>query len=108
MISLHDFRKAVEFIKERDEAMNKINKVFTDEFEDSIFYPYFRYEHAMIELLVAATSDKYNTEDDINYFIYELDFGDSWKPGMITDKDGNDIKMATIEDLYNYIVSYKE
>ena len=104
MIKYEDFEKAIRFIDERAQAMSKLYKAFTDEFEDCIFYPYTRYETAMVELLVAATSEKYDTEDDIYYFIYDLDCGREWKPGMVTDEDGNDIKMGTIRDLYDYIV----
>ena len=39
----------------------------------------------------------------ISYFCYELDFGRDWKPGMITDIDGNDIKLQTIKNLFDYI-----
>lgn len=104
MIKYEDFEKAIRFIDERAQAMSRLNKALTDEFEDSIFYPYTRYETAMVELLVAATSEKYDTGEDIYYFIYDLDCGREWKPGMVTDKDDNDIKMGTIRDLYDYIV----
>lgn len=104
MIKYEDFEKAIRFIDERAQAMSRLNKAFTDEFEDSIFYPYTRYETAMVELLIAATSEKYDTREDIYYFIYDLDCGREWKPGMVTDKDDNDIKMGTIRDLYDYIV----
>lgn len=43
--------------------------------------------------------------DDFSYFVFELDFGSKWKEGMITDKDGNDIKMQTAEDLYDILIS---
>ena len=43
MISLHDFDKAIRFIDERNKGVEKVNKVFTEEFEDSVFYPYFKY-----------------------------------------------------------------
>ena len=103
MISLEQFNDAITFIEERDRAMVKVNDVFTEEFEDTIFYPYFRYEAAMIKLLIASVSDNYDATEDIEYFIYELDYGKKWTRGMITDQDGNDIKMQTVIDLYNYI-----
>jgi len=40
---------------------------------------------------------------DIEYFMYELDYGKKWKTGMITDKDGNDIDFSTAEKLYDYL-----
>ena len=41
---------------------------------------------------------------DISYFIYELEFGQEWEPGMIIDKSGNDIDLSTVEKLYDYLV----
>lgn len=41
---------------------------------------------------------------DISYFVYELDFGKDWEPGMITDKDGNDVDHSTAEKLYDWLI----
>lgn len=40
---------------------------------------------------------------DIDYFVYELDFGKSWEPGMITDIDGSDVDMSSIEKFVDYL-----
>jgi len=40
----------------------------------------------------------------LDYFIYDLDFGNNWKTGDITDTNGNDIKLQTNEDLYDYLM----
>ena len=40
----------------------------------------------------------------IEYFVYDLDFGTKYEDGMIKDGDGNIIKLATIEDLYNLLI----
>lgn len=51
----------------------------------------------------------FNDDDDtILYWIYELECGKNWKAGCFIDKDGNDIKLETAEDLYNYLTSLKE
>ena len=39
----------------------------------------------------------------ISYFIYELDFGRDWKPGMVRDTLGNDIKLETIKDVWRLL-----
>lgn len=41
---------------------------------------------------------------DIDYFCWELDFGRNWKPGMIKDEDGKDVRMSTPEELYDFLV----
>lgn len=37
----------------------------------------------------------------IDYWVYELDCGDNWISGSVTDDDGNDVKLGTISDLYD-------
>ena len=55
----------------------------------------------VIELLQDATHDQ---DDNISYFLFEIDCGRKWKPGMITMPDGTDIPVATIDDLWNILV----
>jgi len=44
---------------------------------------------------------------DLDYFIYELDFGRKWKPGMVR-FDGKDIPLRTPKELWDYIhICYK-
>ena len=39
----------------------------------------------------------------IDYFIYELDYGRKYEPGMITDESGQDIDIHTSKLLYDFI-----
>ena len=80
MISLHDFDKAIRFIEERDNGIEKINKVFTEEFEDSVFYPYFKYEAAFVDLLIAAVSDNTMQERTLNISCMNLITGITGNP----------------------------
>ena len=57
------------------------------------------------KLLIAAMGG--DEEGWIGYFMYELDWGATWKEGTITNKDGTDIKLATIEDLYEILIQSK-
>lgn len=43
--------------------------------------------------------------NDINYYIYELDFGKLYKPGMAVDSNGNIIPMSNAGELYDSLVS---
>ena len=52
----------------------------------------------LLELLRVIMNDTKN--DWIGYFCYELDFGRKWKPGCVEDKNGNDVVLATINDLW--------
>lgn len=46
--------------------------------------------------------------DWIGYFIFELEYGKRYHSGMVQDKNGKDIPLATYEDLYNLLISEKE
>lgn len=54
----------------------------------------------ILSLLMEITHDVYK---DIEYFIYELEWGTKWHKGCIISQDGKDIPMKTIEDLYNLL-----
>ena len=41
--------------------------------------------------------------ENIDYFIYELDYGRKYQPGMIQDENGQNINLSTAEKLYDYI-----
>ena len=41
---------------------------------------------------------------NIEYFVYELDFGKKYHDGMIKDGEGNYIKMGTVADLYEVLM----
>ena len=42
-LTKEEFCKSIRFIIDRQSSMDKINSLFTEEFEDSVFYPYFKY-----------------------------------------------------------------
>ena len=47
--------------------------------------------------------DRYQLTD-IEYYIYDLEWGRKWKPGTITDEFGNDVPMGTLDDLWDELV----
>lgn len=59
-------------------------------------------ESTVVMLLEEIMKD---ISEDISYFCWELDFGHKWKPGMVTDKNGDDIDFSTAEKLYDYLQS---
>ena len=62
------------------------------------------YEDLSINILSDAMDDKFNY---LSYWIYELEMGTKWKKGTITDTNDKDIKLKTINDLYNCIINNK-
>jgi hypothetical protein len=107
MINKELFVETINFIKERDDAMDKINEVFSNEFGDSVFYPYLQYEHQVIKLLAAS----FDYDDDImydwiSYYCFDLDFGRNHKLGDVTKKQNGvetAIPLGTPEELYDML-----
>ena len=64
----------------------------------------------MVELLSLAMGLDIGTRDGntLEYFIWELNFGEDYKTGCYTEQDGTPIDISTVEKLYDYIVSEVE
>ena len=54
----------------------------------------------VLDMLKRLTHDEC---DNISYYIWEINWGEDWEEGYITDEDGTDIPMKTIKDLYSYL-----
>ena len=81
--------------------------LITEEFSDSIFMPYGKCIDKIVSLLSKIMHckdiDVYGTSD-IDYFIYELDFGKKWPEYSAYDEHGALIPMRTPEELYDYLI----
>ena len=103
-LTKQQFVHYINFMKERWEAEQKLNEAFSEEFEDSIFYPYSRYETELLHLLQTAMQDA-ESDSAIDYFIYELDFGErDIAKEAIEEADGTVVPLTTPEELYDYLV----
>lgn len=100
MIKKETFSKTINFLKEREDKVEEINKLFTEEFEDSIFYPYSRHDRMIVELLSEAMDDRYGW---IEYFLYETDYGRDLEPDSVQEADGTPIDITTPEKLYDLL-----
>lgn len=78
------------------ESVDLINKYNPYSQTDVIDYP--SCDNELLTLLVEVMKDH---GELISYFCYEIDFGREWKVGCVTDTDGTDIPLGTIEDLWN-------
>ena len=96
-MELKEFKKHIENIQQVYENEAKLCRIlkcnspinFADDIADST-----------LELLKELFND---TEDEwIEYWMFDLDFGEKWRPGMVEIK-GQDIKLQTIEDLYGIL-----
>lgn len=111
MISKDLFVETINFIKERNEFEIKLNDMLTEEYNDCIFYPSDKWLNKVVQLLSAGFDYEEEVISDwIYYFMFELDFGEKWKDGCVTEiknVDGKeveiDIPLGTPEDLYDML-----
>ena len=61
---------------------------------------------AMVDLLSLAMGLEVGTCDgnEIEYFIYDLNFGKDYNEGCLSEMDGTPIDISTAEKLYDYMV----
>lgn len=95
------FVDTINAIKDYHTKINNIQTVLEENCQDSVFWPP-SLEDTLVNVLIEVFND--DPADIITYYIYELEFGEKWESGMITDNE-QDIKLKTPEDLYDYLIS---
>ena len=100
------FIKTVEDIKalyKEQEILNDALHTIDPEFGGG--YIYNKPISILENLLKELVNDQYG---NISYYFWELDFGEKYYDGCITGPNGEIIKLATPEDLYNLIKEENE
>lgn len=93
----------MEFVRARREFLQRVGDLMSEYFESLISLEG-EYESRYLELL----KDVFNDDGDwISYWVYELDFGRKARKNSITDKDGRNIPIKTMKDLYNLLTNEK-
>lgn len=109
MITKEKFFEILDYLQETNEFENNLSKVFKNskratDFMDAAMFT----DCYMIEYILDLLEDEFNdTNHWISYWVYELNFGKLWSPGMIIDKNEKDIKLQTKKDLYNFLMENK-
>lgn len=89
------------------EVEDKINDAFKGLCSDFSQFSLSNHDELILDILENLFNDKHN--DWIGYWLYDLNCGKDWKKGKITAKNGKDIPLKTLTDLYNVLVeNYKE
>lgn len=103
MISKELFVEVIEDARKSDDYQNWLNKQLKENGVDGyLFLP--TCVDSVVKLL-HTYFEKFDTNDIISYFCFELDYGRKWKSGMISEKNGADIDISTPEKLYEYLIS---
>lgn len=101
ILSKEDFVTAINDIKLVNNYQDGLNNYFRKNNVDGyIFQP--DCTDTVLRLLHIYFGDA-DKDNWIEHFCFDLEFGKKWKKDMIKDKDGADIKLATPEDLYDYL-----
>lgn len=100
MISYKEFEDYMLRLKRIIEADEKVDSALK---EVSPEFGGFHNEIAIdlvLDMLKRLTHDEF---DNIDYYIWDTNWGEDWVNGMITDEKGNDIPMKTLKDLYELL-----
>lgn len=98
------FIKHIKRLQELTEERDRINDILknsklSDGFSEGLFGTTW-YEVLITDIL----KDAFNDESDwIGYWIYELEFGKTYKKGCVKTPNGKNIPLKTIDDLYNLL-----
>ena len=103
------FVSTINSIKKQIEIGRKNSSMLQEMFpDDSIYCGYNNSElfNALNKILKESMKDEY---DWIDYFIYELDFGEKYRNGMVKEADGSIIDLSNAERLYEFLIkTYNE
>lgn len=109
IISREEFTKYINRIhdlqKMDDEMRDWCHKWSPD---TDIFFSQMNAECELVELLDKMTHPEDSYGDDVSYFVYELNFGEDYHPGCVTEADGTEIDFSTTDKLYDYLASLWE
>ena len=105
IISKDKFIEIINRLKSYDELQNKINDLFKENIDNKEM-DFMNAGSICIghESVVVYLLENMFDTDIINYWIYELDYGEKYTEGCVLDENMNNIDLSTAEKLYDYLV----
>lgn len=103
-LSFEDFSKYLGLVEESERFKEKLSNLayeYSSRVRVDVNFDYPSNTEIIIELIEKVFNDY---DEWVSYWCYELDFGNKYKDGMIKDKDGNNIPLKTVNDLWNIII----
>lgn len=108
MLTKEEFVQHIELIKKCSELASQLSDALEAMSPgcrcDAFVYS--EYEANTIKLLKHVFGLPADNED-IEYFIYDLDYGAKYTPGCFTFKNGKEIDFSSAESVYDYLVTYR-
>lgn len=108
VLSKKEFVDIIDRLREASDLQDRVDEIFRNSRENiendfcNAAALQISHESTVVFLLKKMMCDRY---DNIEYFLYELDYGRKYESGMITDDKGQDIDIHTPELLYDYILN---
>lgn len=105
MLSKKDFCKIIGDLQQNEDFLTKLNKLFSEfKREDQVYST--GLEDTVVNLLEMIFKDTENHW--ISYWIWEENYGKSYRDGDVVELDGTIIPLRTAEDLYDLLIKNME
>ena len=104
-LSKEEFCKIIDGLQKNEEFFYEINKIFLKFGKGDLIYPT-DLEDIIIDLLENMFEDR--ESQWISYWVWEENYGKTYKEGDAVEKDGTIIPLGTAEELYDFLVKNME
>ena len=105
IITKEQFCSIIDSIESYWEMLNKLNKLLDTNIVESKLATFVDEVRVFISDLLYDEEKDY-IDDEIQYYMWELDFGKKWTPESLV-VDGHSIKLTNSEELWDYITEYR-
>lgn len=100
MLSFAEFEKVMNNVKKFWDRQTEIEKA-----TDGCLNVWEMTNGGCIDDVLMLLQKMFNdTEEWISYWVYELKWGNDYEPGCVRNADGSNIELATIRDLFNFLI----
>lgn len=94
-----DLMNSIISLHQQQEKFNDVLKEIDSEFGGCYI------NNKSIDKLYNLLKDLTNDSSDIiGYWLWELEFGERYEEGCVTEEDGTPIPLKTLDDVWNYLV----
>lgn len=105
IIKKEQFCSIIDSIETYWETLRKLNEVLDANMVESKLATFANEVRVFISDLFYE-EERDSIGDEIQYYMWELDFGRKWKPNSVT-VDGESIRLTNSEELWDYITKYE-
>ena len=109
LISKKEFVEIIERLKNTDDTVNKVNKIFNSTI-DSQISDFMNASSLMIcheDIAVKLLEKIFDDKEILSWWLYECNYGRDFKIGCLED-NGVKVDLTTAEKLYDYLVKQLE